>query len=436
MARILIVGKGGYGDMFPMFAIAQALQANGHAVDIAAEGHHGDAAKQINIPIIRLDPEDKDRQFEGNGFLTQLRRAAEVLQTLSPRHIETEYEILLAIAGNYDLIIGNQLAYCGAMVAKKTGKPWVFCAPSPLAFPSRLAAPLFPYLHSLQKKSMAYSGTQRPYIALARAVSNLMMTPVVRQQRKLGLGYSGHPRFEGLYSEHLNLLMTSPALVTQQPDWPSNTVLAGFSWFEPEFMQGQLKLDNLAQFIDSGPPPIVFAPGGSKRTQPGQFFIESIKACRALGVRGIILAAQRFHQDIPSSPDILVTGYLPYSKLLQHASAVVHSAGIGAIGWGLRHAVPSLLVPSSWDQFDNAYRTEQKNLALVMSQREYKADTIAKNLHALLNNQEQLQLIKACSSQIAREDGARVACDQIETILQNVGNRCVTKAASSPILEK
>ncbi|WP_354334401.1 MULTISPECIES: nucleotide disphospho-sugar-binding domain-containing protein [unclassified Undibacterium] len=405
-----------------MFAIAQALKDKGHFVSVAGEGHHADALSLLNISLIKLDERPaENEQLENHSVLSKLRSTAEILQTLSPRNLEQEYEILSSIANDYDLIVGNQLAYTGSMVSKKTGKPWVFCAPSPLAFPSQYDPPLFPYIHRLQSLTMAYPATQRPYITLARSVSRLMMNSVIRQQRRLGIKNAGHPRFEGLYSEHLNLLMTSPSLIKPQPDWPTNTVLSGFSWFEPEFMRGAEKMKSLAEFIDGGPAPIVFAPGGSMRTHPGKFFTESIETCKRMGIRGILLAAQRFHAELPKSSDILITGYVPYSVLLKSASAIVHSGGIGAIGWSLRFGIPSLLVPSTWDQFDNAHRACNQNLAMVMAERNYKAAAVAANLDKLFKNQSQHQLLKNYMQRISDEDGASVACTQIESFLKNVG---------------
>jgi UDP:flavonoid glycosyltransferase YjiC (YdhE family) len=421
MARILIVGKGGYGDMFPMFAIAKRLKANGHFVSIAAEGHHADAAIQLNIPLIKLDSPNTSSMAPGSFSLSsKFHSITEIIQTLSPINFNVEYEILVAIAGDYDLMVGNQLAYSGSMVSKKLGKPWVFCAPSPLAFPSYNDPPLYPYIHGLQNLSMAYPFTQRPYIALARGVSRLIMSSVIWQQRRLGIKNTGHPRFEGMYSEHLNLLMTSSVLVTPQPDWPKNTVLSGFTWFEPDFMKDEVKSLKLSQFIESGPPPVIFAPGGSKRTQPGRFFTESVKACKQLGLRAVLLVAQRFHAELPQSPDVLVTGYLPYSELLRSASAVVHSGGIGAIGWGLRFAIPSLIVPSSWDQFDNARRARQQNLALVMNQRDYQASTVASNLEKLLGNHAQHRVLQSNVSRLVDEDGTSMACARIELVLREM----------------
>ena len=398
--------------MFPMFAIAQRLKSCGHAVSIAAESHHEAATRHLDIPLIRLDTGTRRP-----SIFSRLPGVAEMLHTLAPANHAAECETLLAVAGDHDLMVGNQLAYTGAIVSRKLGKPWVFCAPSPLAILSRNDPPLFPYIHRLQSLSMAYPVTQRPYIALARGFSRLMMSSLVRQQLKLGIMSRGHPRFEGIYSDHLNLLLTSPQLVTPQPDWPRNTVLTGFSWFEPDFMRDEEKSVALSEFLESGPPPVVFAPGGSMRTQPGQFFTESIKACNLLGIRAILVAASRFHAELPKSPDVLVSGYLPYSALLKNASALVHSGGIGAIGWALRFGVPSLIVPSGWDQYDNARRAVQQNLAMTMDQGDYKASKIAARLEKLLSGKT--QLLQDCSGIVMKEDGAGVACARIESLLSS-----------------
>jgi len=399
-----------------MLALAQRLKVLGHEVLMAAEEHHEDAILPLQIPLIKLDSVSGiEKSSRGSLFLNRF----ELIQTLSPKSLMAEYEILMAVAPHCDLVVGNQLAYSGLMVSQKLGKPWVFCAPSPLAFPSYQDPPLFPYIHSLQERT--HSPLMKcSYVALAKGFSRLIMSSVVWQQHRLGLKNRGHPRFEGMYSDHLNLLLTSPLLVKQQSDWPKNTVLTGFTWFEPDFMKGTEKSLKLSQFLASGPPPIVFAPGGSKRTQPGVFFAESIMACRMLGVRAIIIAAQRFHEQIAPAPDVLVTGYLPYSELFKNALAVVHSGGIGAIGWALRFGLPALVVPSSWDQYDNARLARQQNVSLLLAEKDYTAPAIVARLKQLLGNPGQQALLHSMSSRLVMEDGALVACAQIDALLQHL----------------
>jgi len=106
--------------------------------------------------------------------------------------------------------------------------------------------------------------------------------------------------------------------------------------------------------------------------------------------------------------------------LLKNARAIVHSGGIGAIGWSLRFGMQSLLVPSSWDQFDNAYRAQHQKLASVMAQGDYKAPAIASELNKLFNNQPQRDLLQSYTGQLSEEDGAAVACMRIEAVLRDI----------------
>lgn len=422
MARILIVGKGGFGDMFPLFATAAALRAKGHSVSIAAEGHHAAACESLGITLTQLANDKLAPNESGTSIIhAALQSLSELRATLSPDSLAAEVEELMPVAAQADLIIGNQLAYSGSIVRKKLAKPWVFCVASPLAIPSYRDPPLFPYVHKLQALTTALSLTQTPYIDAARAATRVLMWQHVRLQKRLGIKDTSHPRFEGMYSEDLNLLATSPVLITPQSDWPANTILTGFTWFEPSFLGDEDQARSLSDFMAAGPPPVVFAPGGSKRIRPGRFFDESIKACQMLGIRAVMIAAKRFHSGFRPSPNILVTGYFPYSKMFKQARAVVHSGGIGTLGWSLRLGLPSLLVPSDWDQHDNARRALARNLAMVLPNEDYKAPRIASTLNELLENHNLRELLQHQAALVASEDGAVTACGAVESLLAKRG---------------
>lgn len=418
MARILIIGKGGYGDMFPLFAIAQALIQTGHGVTVAAESHHAPACASINVQLVSIDsPSPPGDIAKGEGAFKWQQNIGEFFRTLSPASLEGEFERLTDLVRDADLVVGNQLAYAGAIAAKKWNKPWIFCAASPLAIASYQNPPLFPYLHGLQQLARRYGMPERQLVGLARYASALVMHANVKLQRRLNIADGGHPRFESMYSRWLNLLCVSPTLVTPQPDWPANTVLTGFTWFEPRFMRDPNDLARLAAFLDAGDPPVVIAPGGSRRTQPGDFFDACLTACKQLGLRTVVVASKRFHDQIPQSPQVLISGYVPYSSLFGQAAALIHSAGIGTIGWSIKHALASLLVPTDWDQFDNADRAQRHNLAVTLGLRHLRAPAIAKALDVLLRDSTMQSELAEASLAVSREDGVAIALAEIENVL-------------------
>lgn len=350
--------------------------------------------------------------------------------TLAPDRLESELQALLPLVRHADLVIGNQLAYAAALACRLQRRRWVFSAASPLAIPSRFDAPYWPHLYRWQRRMARLGLSQRLVLPLARLAIREVMRPQTRLYRRLGVEMPGHPRFETLYSAELNLLMASPELAPPQPDWPANTLASGFAWFDPPFLGGSDQEQDIVTFAQAGAAPIVFAPGGSTRGDPMRFFEQSAAAARALGRRAIIVAAKRFHAQIVPHPDILVTGYFPYARLFRHAALVVHSAGIGALGWAARHGAPSLLVPSEWDQFDNARRAERIGLGHVLDIGAYTAERIA----AAIDKLERDARIAAGLARIAPilrlEDGARTAADAVEALL---GAPAGTPAAAAPL---
>ena len=215
--------------------------------------------------------------------------------------------------------------------------------------------------------------------------------------------------FEGMYSSVGNLLLSSPLLLQPQPDWPTPSRVAGFTWYQPDFLVTHQKAEALERFLSAGASPVVFAMGGTSRLRPRRFFLEGLRATRGLGLRSIVVVAQRFHSQFAEDPDLLVTGYMPYSQIFPHVRAVVHSGGIGTIAWSLRCATPSLLIPSSLDQFDNADLVSQLGYAHVAFQRQHRRAWLTERLAALLEDTTQRSRLKMVAPVVASEDGAAAA---------------------------
>ncbi|MBK5929093.1 glycosyltransferase [Halochromatium salexigens] len=382
-------------------------------------------------------------------------------------------ETLLQETPPPDLVLGNQLALSGPLVAGHHQCPWVYCAISPLGLASRANPCLFPLLHGLQQACARHPAIEALSLSLVRGYSALHSRSVRREQARLGLKQLGHPRFEGLYSHDLNLLLSSPVLLgpagamthsaaapagalvdpdsvfldpgSAIPDqaaamadpaaalrdpsaaFPAPTQITGFTWLEPDFLGTARSLQRALDFIQAGSPPILYTLGGNARSHPGRFFQDSLRASRALGKRSLIVASTPFHADLPRADDLHVTAYLPYSQLFPRVEAVVHSGGIGTIGWSLRHARPSLLVPSADDQFDNAQRAQARGLAHVLPRRQYDAERVARSLQALLGDDQLRARLEQVARLLGAEQGAGAACDPLEGLLQTSSQSQLTQ---------
>lgn len=430
MGKVVFVAKGSYGDIFPLLSIADELRRHGHVVVFATYKMHQRIFASLDYPVVWIDGSD-DKAAENligskAGVFARLKETlvTRVLPSLKhasplPSEVRRELGVLLLAAQDADLIVGCHLAYSGPIAANMLGIKWVFCAFFPLAIPTHSDPSLFPYFHWLQRLSMGSARLQKFCLSLARLGSRILLSSVIAQRKSLGMSASDHPLFEGMYSKDLNLMLTSPLMVDQCPEWPSPTVITGFTWYEAAFLKSADKLAELDAFIAAGSPPVVFtlSAGAGGRSNPGQFFCESIKACESLGLRVIINANEKFHAMLPRSENILTIGLVDYSVLFRRALAVVHSGGIGTIGWSLRYGVPSLIRPSSVDQFDNAYRLAKKGIVDTLARRRFKAPLIAESLNKLLENNTRRLALQQTAQTVAAENGAKVAGAAIERLL-------------------
>ena len=157
------------------------------------------------------------------------------------------------------------------------------------------------------------------------------------------------------------LALFSPLLARPQPDWPPNTQVTGFVFYETSH---ELPPD-IEAFLDAGDPPVVFTLGTSAVGAAGDFYDESARAAETLGCRAILLTGTDSRnlppRKLPSS--IMTAGYVPHGAVFPRAAATVHHGGIGTTAQALRAGRPMLVVPHAHDQFDNAFRVQKLGVA-------------------------------------------------------------------------
>jgi rhamnosyltransferase subunit B len=108
----------------------------------------------------------------------------------------------------------------------------------------------------------------------------------------------------------------------------------------------------------------VFTPG-STLVDGLSYYTAAAGALNSLGRRGIFLASQS--TTLPRlTPNILARSYVPLSRLLPRASALVHHGGIGTASQAFAAGIPQLITPFAHDQFDNASRVEHLGCGFQM----------------------------------------------------------------------
>ena len=193
---------------------------------------------------------------------------------------------------------------------------------------------------------------------------------------------TGNPMFEGQHSPTLVLALFSEVFAKPQPDWPPQTKITGFCFYDGHH-EAQMPPE-LLRFLDNGAPPIVFTLGSSAVWVARDFFKESIEAAKRLGRRAVLLIGDERNLPGTLPEGIIAVDYAPYQSLLPRACAVVHHGGVGTTSQGLLAGVPTLIVPFAFDQSDNAEHAYKLGTSRTLYRKNYFAPRVANELHELL----------------------------------------------------
>ena len=201
------------------------------------------------------------------------------------------------------------------------------------------------------------------------------MQPIFDLRRELGLPRGEQPLFAGQHSPARILALFSPVLARPQPDWPINTLITGFPFYDRrDYFSETESPAGLLEFLDSGPPPIIFTLGSAAFWVAEDFYRDSIKAAQELGQRALLLIGHA--RNLPKEPlpaGMAAFEYAPFGEVFPRASIVVHQGGVGTTGQGLRSGRPTLIVPHAHDQFDNAARVAKLGCGRTIARPRYNA---------------------------------------------------------------
>jgi UDP:flavonoid glycosyltransferase YjiC (YdhE family) len=225
------------------------------------------------------------------------------------------------------------------------------------------------------------------------------------------------------------LALFSKVFAQPQPDWPKQTHVTGFCFYDGRH-ETQMSRE-LLNFLDTGPPPIVFTLGSSAVWVARDFFHESIEATMRLKRRAVLLIGDERNKLGALPEGIIAADYAPYHSLLPRASAVVHHGGVGTTSQGLLAGVPTLIVPFAFDQSDNADHARRLGTSRTVYRQKYQAARVARELGVLLNENSYAQKAGEVGKKLRLENGPAAAADLIEQHLAGVKNQTEELAYAS-----
>ncbi|HSS20237.1 MAG TPA: glycosyltransferase [Pyrinomonadaceae bacterium] len=418
--RIVLTTFGSYGDIHPYMAIATELRQRGYQPVIATSELYREKMETARLDFVPVSPHIPPPQEQDEEMMEKVMQprtgAGFLLNEMLFPFLREGYDDLLRAVAGADLLLTHPISFAGPLVAQKTGMPWVSSVLAPVSFMSAYdppVPPFWPWMRHVKLLGPRFVG------AFFRQVKKAYKNKAYDQFRsELGLPDRGMPVFEGQHSPTLILALFSKLFAQPQPDWPAQAQVTGFAFYDG---RNELAMpQELIEFLDAGAPPIVFTLGSSAVWVARDFYRESIAAAKMLGRRAVLLIGDERNQpDESLPPEIIAVNYAPFEALLARASAMVHHGGVGTTSQGLRAGIPTLIVPFAFDQPDNAAHAERLGGSRTLPRAKYLAARVARELDILLSQPEHANKAHEIGAQLRLENGAAVASDLIEQVLQN-----------------
>jgi rhamnosyltransferase subunit B len=421
--RIILNTFGSFGDIHPYMAIALELQRRGHVPVIATMQGYREKIEGAGLQFAPVRPDVELPKEQGPGLVEKIMEPKTGPRFLTEELIfpavRDSYADLSKVVEGADLLVTHPAAPAGPLVARKTGMPWISTVLAPFSFYSSYDPPVPPFWQWTRKLSLFGPGVMGFFLKTMKSTYKAKAVTDFRDE--LGLSNTGNPMFEGQHSPTLVLALFSELFGQRQPDWPPQTEITGFCFYDGNH-EVEIPIE-FKHFLDNGAPPIVFTLGSSAVWVAHDFYEESIRAAKRLGRRAVLLIGDERNLPRALPEGIIALDYVPYEALLPRACAVVHHGGVGTTSHALRAGVPTLIVPFAFDQSDNAEHARKMGTSRTLYRDKYLETRVADELHELLRQPSYARRALEVGQRMKLENGPARAADLIEQVLSGTRNR-------------
>jgi rhamnosyltransferase subunit B len=427
--KIVLSTCGSSGDLNPFIALALELRERGYTPVIASQSEFGPRVEAEGVAFHPMRPGMRDVEEElGLDHQRIARRSMDarsglefLVRRVAMPFLRRAYHDMMEASADADLVVTHTSAFGARIAAEQRGLPWVSAALAPFAFMSAYDPPSFGIAPKLVDAWMRSGATAAgALLGLVRMATIGWTAPLRQLRRELGLGRSsGNPLFEGQFSPYGTIALYSRVFGDVQPDFPAQTTICGFTFYDRVDGADESLDPALARFLAEGPPPLVFTLGSAVVFDPGEFYRHSMKVARTHKRRAVFLTGSHAFNVLPDElpAGMIACRYAPHSLVFPHAEAVIHQGGIGTTAQALKAGVPQLVVPFSADQPDNAARIVRLGVGRTLASADYEPWAAGHEVSALLRRSAYKARAGELAKRITREDGASAAADVLEATL-------------------
>lgn len=409
---ILLCTIGSAGDVYPFIGIGQQLKKRGFRVVLITSQYFETQAHSVGLEFIGLGSaedyqsiiQDPDLWSAEKGFKVFAERVVFPI-------MEPAYEIIAGFDPSQTILVAQGQFFAAHIAREKLGFPFITVHLQPAAFRSVHEFPLLPaWMPPFLKRGI--------FNLIDVLVLDKLFAPNInRLRQRLSLPAINKIFGNWMHSPQKNLGLFPEWFAHPQPDWTPQTQLTGFVFYDKQNEREELSKE-LESFLSAGDAPIIFTAGTAMK-HGSQFFLDCIEACQRLGWRGILLTQHPEQLPAQLPQGIQHFSYLPFSKILPRAAALVHHGGIGTTAQAIAAGIPQVIRPMTHDQPDNAARVEKLGIGASLSPKKFNAASLAEKLNAVISSQQVQDRCKFYAQKINPDQALNDACAIIEGFARN-----------------
>ena len=408
--KIVMVGWGTTGDVYPVLALAKRLLERGHQVRVCALTLFKDKVLEIGAEFYEIEVAfDLEEFHAAMDAIIPKRDPLAMMRLIVEEGIvqrgEKWYQACLAAMKGADLVICHSVDIPAQEAAIRNGIPWLTVTYCPAIIKCLDFAP-YPF-----------PNWGRAFNTIVWKVAQLRLgssiDPLFNQ---FIVSVGGKPRdsvmLEGMYSPSLNLIAASPVLCPPADFAPNHQFTGVWHLASPSYVPPP----ELVDFLAEGPPPIIItfgSMGGSNGRETTEILIDTIKK---INQRAIIQAGWGKLGTQKTLPDIFCTDYVPHQWLFPQGCCVVHHGGAGTTASVCRAKVPSVVVAHNADQPYWGKRLSDLGVAPKhLHRRNLTPERLAKRIQKVLDTPAMKERAGVLGKQMESEDGLTTAVEMIES---------------------
>lgn len=380
--KILLTCWGSFGEIIPIVAMSRKLIERGHEVHICGPSDSKrafgrDVGSYTSI-FPRFESPEHMQVFTERIFKFNIgwRAVSEVINETAEWNFKLVSDIIEEHKIDFAFISWTTPAT--ALACKKFGVPFQEVNLYPMALYQESDPPVMPRWRRITAANRSMDIRKKARLDVANAYR--AMLPDLRNLTEAqGFDPDTFDLFK-VATPQINRLAAFPRRLLFKEESGVHHLKNFWSTLKPRLHE------NVLEFLTQGEPAILITLGSLITTRKSRLFDTVLSAVEKLDQKTVVLLGNGSKESYYTAAGSLILGNARLSSIAPYCKLVIQHGGINSITETLGAGLPSVCLPMSFDQFDNARRLKALNLGDYIIPEKLEQAQLAATINAVLEN--------------------------------------------------